>query len=261
MGRELKRIALDFKWEIGKLWEGYVNPNESHKCPSCSGAGYNKATDKIADGWYNLDGPSDYIDLPNNRRFDNNAWQYHLSEIEVKALVASGRLMDFTRVPINDKQRKVVTEKIANGGNSWLPYDNGKTPTPDEVNEWAKTGLGHDGINQHVCVKARATALGVYGLCPECNGDGYAFNTPEIKKLHEEWGEYDPPKGAGFQLWSTTTEGHPMTPVCSSLNALCEYCAKLNVSVFGYDTATKAEWFQFFRNEFKVSIDGTIKYY
>lgn len=38
MGRELKRVPLDFKWEIGKLWCGYVNPHTVHKCNECDGS-------------------------------------------------------------------------------------------------------------------------------------------------------------------------------------------------------------------------------
>lgn len=31
MGRELKRVPLDFDWPIGKVWEGYANP----ACKTC----------------------------------------------------------------------------------------------------------------------------------------------------------------------------------------------------------------------------------
>ena len=32
-----------------------------------------------------------------------------------------------------------------------------------------------------------------------------------------------PPKGEGFQLWETTTEGSPVSPVFETLDELCEW--------------------------------------
>lgn len=34
MGRQLKRVALDFNWPLGKTWEGFVNPH-GKVCPDC----------------------------------------------------------------------------------------------------------------------------------------------------------------------------------------------------------------------------------
>ena len=33
MGRELKRVPLDFDWPQNKVWHGYLNPYHSTKCP------------------------------------------------------------------------------------------------------------------------------------------------------------------------------------------------------------------------------------
>lgn len=41
MGRELKRVALDFQWPLDKIWKGYLNPFHK-KCPWCE-SGYLKA--------------------------------------------------------------------------------------------------------------------------------------------------------------------------------------------------------------------------
>lgn len=38
MAREVKRVALDFIWEIGKGWPGFVNPYNID-CPACRGSG------------------------------------------------------------------------------------------------------------------------------------------------------------------------------------------------------------------------------
>lgn len=52
---------------------------------------------------------------------------------------------------------------------------------------------------------------------------------------------YEPPAGDGFQLWETTTEGSPQSPVFETLEALCEWCAE-NANTFANYKATKEEW-------------------
>ena len=39
MGREIKRVALDFDWPLDKVWGGYKNPfyRQCIDCPECGG--------------------------------------------------------------------------------------------------------------------------------------------------------------------------------------------------------------------------------
>lgn len=62
---------------------------------------------------------------------------------------------------------------------------------------------------------------------------------------HFSW--KDPPTGPYYQLWSTTTEGHPMTPAFATPEELAQYCADNKVSSFGRDTASYDEWFRFIK--------------
>lgn len=67
--------------------------------------------------------------------------------------------------------------------------------------------------------------------------------------LHEVWGGYlrpygervGPPTGDGYQLWETTSEGSPISPVFVTLNELCEWCEH-NATTFGPFKATAEEW-------------------
>ena len=34
MGREVKRVALDFNWPLHKVWEGFQNPLDTIRCES-----------------------------------------------------------------------------------------------------------------------------------------------------------------------------------------------------------------------------------
>lgn len=36
MGREIKRVALDYEFKIGAVWPGFVNPHRK-QCPDCEG--------------------------------------------------------------------------------------------------------------------------------------------------------------------------------------------------------------------------------
>lgn len=51
----------------------------------------------------------------------------------------------------------------------------------------------------------------------------------------------EPPKGEGYQLWDTTSEGSPINPVFETLDKLCEWC-EVNATTFGKFKATKEEW-------------------
>ena len=54
MGRELKRVPLNFDWQINELWCGYVNPHKVHKCKECDGLGYSKEYERLKDEWYDF---------------------------------------------------------------------------------------------------------------------------------------------------------------------------------------------------------------
>lgn len=65
----------------------------------------------------------------------------------------------------------------------------------------------------------------------------------------------DPPVGDGYQLWSTTTEGHPMSPVFASLDELCEWCEK-NATTFAHAKATTEQWKKIFNENFVRHEEG-----
>lgn len=237
MGRILKRVPLDFSYPLHQLWEGYCNPYLPKQCISCSGSGYNAQTKKLSDDWYTF-----------LRTDGEEGWRYHLDQNEVNELIKHGRLMEFTRVPLNDEQRKIVEFQKKNGGSPWLPFNNGYIPTANEVNIWAREGHAHDGVNQDICVKTRAKRLGFYGLCPVCHGEGQIWNSEEEKVKFEKWVPFDPPDGAGYQLWENTSEGSPVSPVFEALESLCEWC-ETNATFFAGIKLSKQDWLKSFTDE------------
>jgi hypothetical protein len=226
MGRELKRVAMDFKWPLNQVWKGYLNPYHSQPCKPCNQSGLNPETKRLNDDWYSFD-RTEWVWINSSKRYNNAAWQYHLTQDEVDALVDWNRLYEFTHTFV--------------AGDGWKRKEPPYRPTADEVNRWSLTGFGHDSINRSICVEVRAKHLGVYGLCEFCNGEGNIWQSEEIRKLSEEWQSFEPPLGDGFQLWETTNEGSPISPAFASLDELCEWAAG-NANTFGSFTATAQEW-------------------
>jgi len=265
--RTLKRVRLDFDWPLGRPWEGYINPYpEPLQCNLCDGSGLNTATKQIKDDFYDNDGfgvcwnyecgiapdgtPTDHP--PWQVVGDCYAWKDKITQDEVQALLDAGRLWEFTRVPLNEKQKEDVRKNIETGGNSWLPYDNGHIPTAEEVNAWqARGGLihSHDDINQMILVETRAKRLGVYGLCPVCKGEGELPHPDEaVRKLYEEWTEYEPPTGEGYQLWDTSGGDCPTSPVFASAEELADWCTD-NATIFGSQKTSRDNWLKMFNGE------------
>ncbi|MDB5194713.1 MAG: hypothetical protein JWN50_727 [Parcubacteria group bacterium] len=115
--RTLKRVPLNFRWPIGKLWKGYVNPYPGPRiCEVCDGGGYNAATKKIADEYYDHEGYGvrwRYIHgiapdgTPTTRppwKIVGKclSWEHDITQDEVEALVAEHRLMEFTHTWTQD---------------------------------------------------------------------------------------------------------------------------------------------------------------
>jgi len=243
MGREVRRVPLDFDWPVGPVWKGYMNPYSPTKCRVCDGCGLNSETKKLQDEWYSFGKPEWVYSDDGKRRYNALAWSNNLDEDDVKALVDGNRLWDWTRRPRNAEQEAVIKET----GKFWLPENNGYIPTPEEVNEWNRWGMGHDSCNQWICVKAKAERLGVYGNCPVCDGHGNYFCDEKYRKLSDEWEGFDPPKGPGYQLWETTSEGSAMSPVFETPEELARWLADTGASSFGSSTESYETWLDFVR--------------
>lgn len=243
MGRELKRVPLDFDYPLNKVWHGYLNPFKCDECWKCGGTGYSDKANELKEAWYDWD-EQNYRTNPFNPklRYNVKSWSNNIDQDDVQALLDAGRLWDFTRVPITEEHKEIVRKKIENGGNSWLPFENGYVPTAKEVNEWNIRGMGHDSLNSNICILAKAKRLGYETYCSKCGGEGVQFQSPQIRELHENWEPFDPPEGTGFQLWGTTTEGEPRSPVFNTLDELCKYLEDSKASTFARFTATAEEW-------------------
>lgn len=254
MGRQVRRVPIDFDWPIGEIWKGFLNPysNKSIKCDACDGTGSSLVSRWLSDLWYgNRDfdpaingSPLLTVDTPAVRKFAernvsnffprshfpefcenseiaiireamrlidmwNRQWCHHLHQRDVDALVAAGRLMDFTHTWAPET--------------GWKPKDPPYIPTAKEVNEWSLSGFGHDSINQWVVVRAECERRGIETRCSVCDGEGFKWPDSETQKNHDEWEQEEPPTGEGWQLWETVSEGSPITPVFKTPEELIDF--------------------------------------
>ena len=225
MGRELKRVAIDFTWPIGKIWDGYINPFLGQECPICRGYGVNKETLELIDLWSPWE--CDWVEV-GNRRWNNASWRNHLTQVEVDALMSANHLKRFTHVWVKD--------------DGWKIKDPGHVYSVEEVNNAIRLGvIDLDSLSRNICVEARAKYLGILGDCEHCHAEGKCWPSEEIKILYENWKKTDPPIGNGFQLWTTTNEGAPYSPVFETIELLCEWC-EVNATTFADYKTTKENW-------------------
>jgi len=269
MGREIKRVAMDFNWPICEIWGGYLNPfsEQSIDCPDCGGSGSSPEARLLKDRWYgnapfkpedrgstpftindppvrafaerNVRNSPDFYETgeraiarESQRLCDlfNKSWMHHLNEDDVAALIKAGRLMDFTHTWSNGV---------------WALKNPLRIPTPKEINDWSITGFGHDSCNQWVVVKAECERLGYEIECHRCHGEGTLWPTPEIKQRHEEWEPTAPPSGEGYQLWETVSEGSPISPVFATPEELADWLAVYENQKGTDKGTTRDQWLQF----------------
>lgn len=253
MSREVKRVPMDFDWPLKKRWHGYVNPYRVPRCVPCEGTGRSPEARKFDDQWSG-EAPFDPVEYgakpltlghpeiqalarENVRRAPHyygsgeaavrreagrlfglfkGSWCHHLIQADVDALLAAGRLCDLRR--------------------------SGAEVTPDAVNAWSIRGMGHDAMNQHVCLVARCEREGVERLCASCGGSGEDWPDEESKARCEAWRRTDPPAGAGWQMWETTSEGSPISPVFASPEGLANWLADTKASAFAGAGASYEVW-------------------
>lgn len=257
MGKELRRVPLDFSWPLDETWGGYINPYSKalRDCDACRGRGVNPPTRLLECLWYRHQHfeawtvlqaaddsfPASLLAFARTILASERGWSDQLDQSDVDALVEGDRLWDWTRRPRTEEQREEVRRKMADGGNSWLPRDNGYRPTAEEINEANRKNFIHDAINSYICLKARARFYGVYGNCPVCNGKAYRCDK-ETERRYKRWRKSDPPTGPGYQVWETVSEGSPISPVFDRPAALIGWLVAQGYSQVAAERFAEQGW-------------------
>lgn len=265
MGREIKRVPLNFAWPLNEPWSGYLNPHYKGHCSNCShcdGTGYSDEYNQLMKKWYGNAPftPEERGSTPflpthpaivrlatrNTERawlgsaereaqrlaaIYNSAWCHHLNNDDVKALIKAGRLYDFTHTFV--------------AGKGWVKKKPAYTPTAREVNEWSLRGFGHDSINAWKVVSAECERLGHPKLCSHCKGEASIWDSKENRTRANRWRRKEPPKGAGYQLWETVSEGSPISPVFKTPELLADWLTKPGNGWKTDQGTTREQWLRF----------------
>jgi len=196
MGREVRRIPLDFDLAIGETWPGFLSP-EFPACPDCNRMGMTSAHE-----WLET-----IVHLIMVLGEDGRKTQRKLDGQPVNGYHPHPWLMELACRP--DKVPSPDAALLSNG----LA---GRTPS----------FLGHDSCDKWEATRKIIAAAGldpeVWGVCPTCGGHGYA--SEEVHKAMKAWEPTDPPNGDGWQIWETVSEGSPITPVFATPEELAGWC-------------------------------------
>lgn len=217
MGRDVRRVPLDFDWPLKKVWDGYLTPERlrEDKCPDCA----NGATDayewvqKVA---YVIAGLADDA-----------------------AEEARGRRMHPYLEPLREISYGHVKGRP---GTQFAEFADGIAPE-------AGSFMGRDVYRVQRALIAAAGLPDDWGLCPTCKGNASVERYEGQRDEAESWEPTEPPEGEGWQMWETTSEGSPMSPVFATPEELAAWLARTGASTFGSHTATTAEWLKIITGE------------
>lgn len=210
MGRELKRVPLDFDWPLNKRWEGFINPYWQHKCPeegvNCF-AGYSAAY----------------------------KWLRACAEVLTQVAESAKRGPSY------------LPRELAQSAYRPCTRDGEHTaPVPEAFASFVRALAKDDrpsmlGVDAHLVCARLMEVVGVsddWMECPVCKGSSIH---PDYREQHAAWERTEPPTSPGFQLWETTSEGSPVSPVFETLDALCEWAAD-HATTFGRARASAEQW-------------------
>jgi hypothetical protein len=117
--------------------------------------------------------------------------------------------------------------------------------------------FGHDASDRwhavNKIIKAAGFTPSEWGICATCGGEAI---DPDVLEEYDAWEPYDPPTGDGYQMWETTTEGSPSSPVFATLDELCIWCEE-NATTFASFKATKDEWRNMLDHDFVHHKEGS----
>jgi hypothetical protein len=193
MGREVRRVPLDFDWPLNKVWQGFLVPDSLSElpCPArsacCDGATSARAwVDELAGLLLMLD--------------------------EDLAAQRQGRGMHpyFRSLPGGYPRPSADIRELGTG---LAGRESGL--------------LGHDAVDRWRATDALIRAAGldpkIWGLCPACNGHASVEAYPGQRADREKWERSEPPEGDGWQLWETVSEGSPISPVFADAEGLAQW--------------------------------------
>lgn len=223
MGREIRRVPLDFDFPLDKTWTGYLWPDELHEalCPDCGGSGKTPAR-----MWIEVI----------CRRMEDAA---HDISAQLSGRALHPYLRDWEGAPNQSDHPAWMAERKEDkdqGRASWWKTPEILRPSEDILELMAPlTGHSPERLTSRMCgysyqidrklIEAAGLDPEVWGWCPRCKASGGLEKYEGQRKDQEAWERTDPPEGEGWQLWQTVSEGGPISPVFATAEELAEWMA------------------------------------
>jgi hypothetical protein len=206
MSREVRRVPLDFDWPMNKVWEGYTTSDRllEDRCPDCR-RGMTWAREWISTLANRIDMlASDIGDQERGRPM--HPW------------LANDEYPAHTDFAYDAQGRTVETPKVMRPTKDILELVSGLTGQSPERLTSALRGNDY-GIESKI-IEAAGLDSRKWGVCPTCDGHGSVEKYPGQRAESEAWEPSEPPKGDGWQLWETVSEGSPVSPVFTTADEL-----------------------------------------
>lgn len=200
MGREVKRVPLDFQHPLNEVWPGFLMPDELDlpTCPDCGGRGATAAHEWVS------------------------------AVVRVLLLLDVDLIAQAQGRPMHPYLESLATRP------------GGLRPSADIAEfgrglAGREPFIIHDAIDQWTATDALIKAAGLpdtWGRCSTCSGNG-EVGTDEQRAAQEAWVSTGPPEGEGWQLWETVSEGSPISPVFGSAEDLARWMTQNRCTVSG----------------------------
>lgn len=216
MGREIKRVPVDFNWPLDEVWEGYLTPEKYQEdpCPDCykldsygnrtGGTGSTPASKWVEAALYLIGMMADDIRSQGFAGTEHEFTAYGDNRAKLHPY-----LVELQKINVYEHRRPSADIlELVQGvtGRAGLTA-HGRTCGMDPGGDFSRKGL--DALKKAAGVDEK------WGWCPTCNGHGWVEKYPNQRAEGEAWAEEDhgPPVGDGWQVWETVSEGSPISPV------------------------------------------------
>lgn len=281
MGRYLMRVPLGFDAPINEPWSGYLNPYQelASECAHCKGTGFGPRALEIESQFYGNSpiekrwAGNPYPTCTTNKHLKDLAYAnavYYTTSGKYLGSVRCEQDKSFETQYEREQQRlnsiKASCLSMRLGVEEVLAYletDSGLKKffelkrfdsmqadmVPRGDVEFTALEFAHflaaapltggSGylyfLQKYICEKEKVPLE-----CAHCKGEG-SFITKANQHLVEQWTRIEPPKGEGYQMWQSVSDG-PISPVFQSARELARYCAQNPWGADKHNPPSEQDW-------------------
>lgn len=242
MGREIRRVPLDFDWPLNERWKGFLNPL-GKPCPEDQKTCFNGET--AGARWLDailrvlVVAADDALDGGRRKERGGNFPHPYLVDL------ATAPTYEVPRTGNREVDMREWARRARDRANFVVP------PTKelvDLVSGFDKPssfgfpsfmgGLAAYGMRKTLLKEAKLDPE-TWGVCQVCKGKSM---DPSVVEAYDAWEPTPPPEGEGWQLWETVSEGSPISPVLPTREAFIEYLMTKGSTRSAAEAFTKQGW-------------------